>query len=259
MKLFCMDLDNTIIYSYRHDIGEHKRNVEIYQGREVSFVTDRTYELLLKMREQFLLVPVSTRTIEQYSRIDLGIGSFPYALVCNGGVLLRDGERDQNWYEESKKAIEESLPALARAADFLKRDPRRIFELRFIEDLFLFTKCEEPGQVTKELEMLLAGEPVTVYHNGIKVYAVPRNLSKGRAVERLCEALKPEKLLAAGDSGFDSSMVEIADPGLVPAGFSDRYHPVGNVREMPGNRVFSEEALETALALSAKESRPRIV
>ena len=51
MKILCTDLDNTLIYSYKHDIGIQKRNVEIYQGREISYITDKTYDLLKKVKE----------------------------------------------------------------------------------------------------------------------------------------------------------------------------------------------------------------
>ena len=43
MIAFFSDLDNTLIFSYKHDIGKEKRCVEIYQGREVSYITERTY------------------------------------------------------------------------------------------------------------------------------------------------------------------------------------------------------------------------
>ena len=35
--VFFSDLDNTLIYSYKHDIGNDKESVEIYNGRKVSF------------------------------------------------------------------------------------------------------------------------------------------------------------------------------------------------------------------------------
>jgi len=43
MVVFNTDLDNTMIFSYKHDIGPEKRNVEIYEGREISFITQRQY------------------------------------------------------------------------------------------------------------------------------------------------------------------------------------------------------------------------
>ncbi|RKW51901.1 MAG: sucrose-6-phosphate hydrolase, partial [Lachnospiraceae bacterium] len=84
MKILCTDLDNTIIYSYKHDIGNEKMNVELYKEREISFISNHTFELLKKVKEEFLVIPTSTRTKEQYDRIDLKIGTFKYALVCNG-------------------------------------------------------------------------------------------------------------------------------------------------------------------------------
>ena len=38
MIVFYSDLDNTLIYSYRREIGGKKRCVEVYQGREISFM-----------------------------------------------------------------------------------------------------------------------------------------------------------------------------------------------------------------------------
>ena len=97
MIVFHTDLDNTIIYSYKHDIGADKRCVELYHDREISYITGETYRLLKQVRvkeQQVMIVPTTTRTIEQYQRIDLGIGTVSYALVCNGGVLLSDGRED---------------------------------------------------------------------------------------------------------------------------------------------------------------------
>ncbi len=96
MVLFHTDLDNTMIYSYKHEIGADKRCAEVYHGREISYITKETYRLLQQIKakeEQLVMVPTTTRTTEQYQRIHLGIGDLPYALVCNGGVLLAGGRR----------------------------------------------------------------------------------------------------------------------------------------------------------------------
>ena len=99
--VFHTDLDNTLIYSYKHELGADKRCVEVYHGREISFITAETERLLqqIKAREnQIVMIPTTTRTTEQYHRIQLGIGELPYALVCNGGVLLVRGREDEDWY-----------------------------------------------------------------------------------------------------------------------------------------------------------------
>ena len=105
MVVLHTDLDNTIIYSYKHEIGPEKRNVELYQGREISFITEKTYALLQQVKKRMLVVPTSTRSLEQYQRIDLGVGAFPYALVCNGGLLLVDGKIDEHWNRETLELI----------------------------------------------------------------------------------------------------------------------------------------------------------
>ena len=127
MNIFCTDLDNTIIYSYKHDIDKNKINVEKYQGREISFASEYTLSLLKQVREEMMIIPTSTRTEQQYNRIDLKIGQIEYALVCNGGVLLINGARDEEWYQESLLLIEESKTELKRAIKLLETDVRREF------------------------------------------------------------------------------------------------------------------------------------
>ena len=129
MIVFNVDLDNTLIYSYKYDIGKNKRQVELYKENYISYITDKIYNLLLTLRNNALIVPTTTRTIEQYSRIELGIGNFKYALVCNGGVLLIDGKEGLEWYEESKKIIKESSNELLKAIDILNKDERRRLEV----------------------------------------------------------------------------------------------------------------------------------
>lgn len=250
MKILCTDLDNTIIYSYRHDIGLEKRNVEIYKGREISFITNKTHELLKKVQKEYLVVPTTTRTIEEYKKIDLEIGDIKYALTCNGGILLINGERDNDWYMESKRLINDSIADICMAIEYLREDKRRKFDLRFIEELFVFTKCSNPIDVVNELKEKLNTNKVEVFNNREKVYVVPVNLSKGIAIKRLRKRLESDVIIAAGDSEFDISMVEEADKGIVPFGFKKRYSVSSDILEMPREIPFSESLLEECLKMS---------
>ena len=268
-KILFTDLDNTMIYSYKHEIGPDKRCVELYQGREVSYITEQTYVLLCVLRKEMMIVPVTTRSIEQYQRIDLGTGMLPYALVCNGGILLVGGERDEVWYRESLELIKESRPQLEKAKVLLEEDDRRYFELRMIEDLFLFTKCKEPEKVIAGLGEKLDQKLVDVFHNGDKVYVVPTKLNKGEAIMRFKRRYEREghpsvRTMAAGDSGFDVSMLQKADTAIVPSGFErdfpefalygesaaagkdTRAQGKAVVMEAPADRIFSEYVLECA-------------
>lgn len=247
MKILCTDLDNTIIYSYKHDIGNEKMNVELYKEREISFISNHTFELLKKVKEEFLVIPTSTRTIEQYERINLKIGTFKYALVCNGSVLLVDGKKDKDWYEESLRLAKPSNLEVKKALEYLENDKRRTFELRYIEDLFVFTKCDKSETVVNELREYLDKNLVNVFNNKEKVYVLPTLLSKGKAIERLRKYLKAEFIIAAGDSEFDISMVEAADVGLVPYGFKSEFNIKSDICEMGKEGLFSEQLLRKCL------------
>ena len=241
------DLDNTIIYSYKHDIGSLKRNVERYQGREISFITERTFELLQEVKKKMWIVPTTTRTVEQYQRIDLGVGPFPYVLAANGGILLVDGVSDERWYVQSKELVADSQEEIDRSIRILETEKRRTLDVRYIHELFVFTKCEEPELVVDELKKRLDISRVDVFHNGVKVYVVPKKLNKGMAVTRLREKWKPEYVIAAGDSEFDLSMLLSADKGLVPYGFKKQFQTGIGVIEMNRHSVFSDALLEECL------------
>lgn len=55
--ILCADMDNTIIYSYKRNIGENKLNVELYNGREISFISEKTHDLLKKVSEKMTIIP----------------------------------------------------------------------------------------------------------------------------------------------------------------------------------------------------------
>lgn len=246
---FHVDLDNTLIFSYRHDIGSDKICVETYQNREISFITTRTFDLLKKVSEKVLIVPTTTRTIEQFDRIDLHIGSFAYVLTCNGGVLLVHGQEDAEWYQESLSLISGSRPELDKAFVILENDSCRIFELRFIKELFLFTKSSNPEKSVERLKEVLDLSVVDVFNNGGKVYVVPKNLNKGAGVRRLREKLQAELVIAAGDSAFDISMLEYAEYGIAPEDLPVHSRDHHALTKVDHHAIFSEKVLERVLEI----------
>ncbi len=254
MAIFFTDLDNTLIYSYRRDIGRDKVCVELYQGREISFVTARTLELLKQVKAKCLLVPVTTRTQEQYSRIELKIGIPEYALVCNGGVLLKEGMEDANWYQESMDCVADCQEQLTQAQLLMGQDRNRNFEVRNIRKLFLFTKSQEPSKSVEFLRKNLDLERVGVYQIGVKVYVVPKRLNKGAAVKRLLVKLqemgrKPEMVFAAGDSEFDVSMLQCADVPFAPESLHNSSVLPRQAAVAKEGQIFSEFVLEHVLKL----------
>lgn len=252
MYIFNSDLDNTLVYSYKHNIGNDKIDVEIYNDREISYITKRTFNLLNNVIKKVVFVPTTTRTVEQYKRIDLGIPKPKYALVCNGGILLEDGKEDPGWYIDSVNMVKDSKEEIKKGIRLLEYDKRRNFELRFIYGLFVFTKCTEPEAVVNGLRDLLDNSKVDVFNNGTKVYILPKKLNKGTAVTRLKERLGTGKVIAAGDSLFDIPMIEKANYAIVPYGLKDQLRLSGNIFVVNEKDLFSEKVLCKVLELCEK-------
>lgn len=203
------DLDGTLIFSAaRKQVGDIV--IERKDGREISCMTARQAELFPKLDN---VIPVTTRSVEQYRRIEFARFGFApkYALCANGGILLVDGVPDAEWSAWSAAIYRECEAELSAFRERLENDPRRSFEVRLVEGLFLFTKSEEPSETLKDLGK---GELCESFFTGEKVYVIPRKLNKGAAVKRLAERLGLSEFAAAGDSLMDLSMLNAADTAV---------------------------------------------
>ncbi|MDE7273791.1 MAG: HAD hydrolase family protein [Lachnospiraceae bacterium] len=127
----------------------------------------------------------------------------------------------------------------------METDTRRNFELRFIKELFVFTKCEESEAVVKDLRKVLNTNVVDVFHNGVKVYVVPKALDKGKAVERFRSYIGADYVIAAGDSEFDIPMLEAADRGIAAPELAQGCFFADKIQCPSIERVFAEAVLET--------------
>lgn len=242
MLIFHADLDQTLIYSYKHDIGSDKQCVELYQEREISFMRPDWIEAIRRIQKKILFVPTTTRTMEQYQRIDMGIAVPAYALVCNGGILLENGRPNHGWYRESRKLAADAREELDQAIVLLEQDRNRCMEVRLIEQLFIFTKSTQPEESMRRLKEQLDETKVDICQNGTKIYVLPKQLNKGMSVVRLKNRLHADQIFAAGDSEFDKSMLLAADTGICPAGLFEE--EVKSVLQFP-KEVFTTELLRT--------------
>ena len=203
-------------------------------------------------------MPTTTRTIQQYNRITLPIEKQKFALVCNGGILLEEGNINQVWYKKSLEIIKDSNAEIKKAISILEKDESVNFEIRYIEDLFVFTKSEDPQKTLNNLKESIDQDKVDVFLNGVKVYAVPKKLTKGNAVKRFIEFYKNNikqddikaediKTVAAGDSLFDISMLESVDQAFAPFELLAEYPHLKNIKTNSDNELFSEKILESLL------------
>lgn len=210
--LIFADLDGTLIRSAKNRL-ETDVVIERKNGEEITCVSQNAAERLPLLKN---IVPVTTRSIEQYLRIDIPGFSPEYAICSNGGNLLINDEPDISWREFSERAFSECESEMIRFRQALEKDENVSFEIRLVDGLFLFTKSRRAFDTLKN-----AGGEGNIMLNcffvGEKLYAFPKTLEKGTAVKRFIERQNYRgKIICAGDSLPDVSMLNLADIAIFP-------------------------------------------
>lgn len=242
--LFACDLDNTLLYSYKHrKAGD--LCVEKIQGREQGYMTPRTTELLKAVQAVAEMVPVTSRSIEQYNRINWPAGCTPeYAVVANGAVLLRNGEIEEGWRRDSESVVAPYMDELrSLMAEFSDRE--KYLRCRIVDDAYLFVYC---GSGVNPEDCVRAYQPrsdLNVVSSGKKVYFFPPEVNKGRALTRLKELMRPVFTVAAGDSAIDTPMLNEADLALIPSFFQEAAIRAPKIRARGDEDSFAEFVLES--------------
>ena len=149
MSIFFTDLDNTMIYSHHRGIGKPKIVVEHLDGKEQSFMTEFSYDFL-SSADWLEIVPVTTRTKQQYDRIECSEKlRFKYAIVCNGGKLLVDGQEDLEWSDKTDVLVRENYESLEQATELLSKLCHSETMHR-PEKYMSYVKCFDPESVYAE-------------------------------------------------------------------------------------------------------------
>jgi len=206
MMLFASDLDNTLIHSYKA-AKTGAICVEVYGGKELSYMTPEAFTLLKEVAGKCIFVPITTRSLEQYRRIDLGVKP-PYAIVAHGALLLIEGKVDEQWSLETRRIINMPLPKLRECA--------LLYDIRFVDEFFLFAKSADPQQAVHMLQGTMEANKFEVCSVHNKVYVFPSGLNKGMALERLKKRLQIKTVICAGDSQLDIAMLALADLAIAP-------------------------------------------
>ncbi len=218
MVLFACDLDNTLIYSYKKDIGA-KKLVEKKEDKELSFMTEYTYFALKKIfkRNDILFVPVTTRSKEQYERIIFPEGFKPkYAVVSNGGVLLAEGVEDRHWKTYSQKIVCDALNEMSKGKKFLETKGNTTEKVRIVDETFVYTKSSNADMCMKELSKMIDSSKVVLERNNEKIYIIPKEINKGNALLRLKKQIDANVTVACGDSLLDLPMLFSSDIAVLP-------------------------------------------
>lgn len=206
--MFASDLDGTLIYSKRR-FGEETlnvsvRNVEVYNGREISFMTEKAIALLRKLSDEMMFVPVTTRTIEQYNRVSLFHEEIrpTYAITCNGGVVLKDGHIDTHWQDYIRTKIDGSTASV----DDVKRkieetaDASWLKSIRVVERFFVYLIIEPPlsAEWINHYSQWAAAHGWAFSIQGRKVYFIPTFINKWDAVNYVAKKKESKRFIRQG-------------------------------------------------------------
>lgn len=222
------DLDRTIMYSNRavEEFGIPEglvlKPVEWIKGTWAGYMTEASFSMLREVNQQSLFIPVTTRTTEQFKRFVIFEKEIPltYAITTNGAHILYKGEPLKEWSEhliiqlKNGCALEqELLTAFKRAGITFDGERKRADNLFFY---FVLNCLPTPSELT-EIRGLTANYGWKMSLQGRKLYFIPTAISKGKALEYICNREGMEAMAGAGDSVLDWDFLKNCRYPIVPS------------------------------------------
>lgn len=259
MHVLTTDLDRTFIFSER-TIGiplEEARCIEQLDGKPISYISNKTAQLMEAVTARNIdIIPVTTRSLAQYARIELFQQKIPqYAVACNGGFVLRNGVIDEEW----AKIVAQNVAKCLSFDDFRKRFAdcwemdmfRKINGVDELFYVFLLDEMKKDIDTLKALHEQFEEADWTTYLHGKKFYALPKTLSKEAAVAYILDKIQPSVHYAAGDSFMDLGMMQLTAQHFSPQ-HGEIYEKLGDaapIRVLDARgAAFTEQMLEELVA-----------
>ena len=209
------DLDGTLVHSRRRvpDPAGHLV-VEVYDGRDVGFITPEAWDLLAQVQRRGYLVPATARTIRQFSRI-----RFPepprVAVLAGGAVVLVDGEVDPVWDAEVQARLAAAGASVEEVASRLHDEPTTE-EPRIGDDRFAYVRVAPEADVVG-FTAWCAERGWRVVHQDGRIYCHPEGLSKSSPLPRVAELVGAAPAIALGDGLMDAELLSAVPVALTPA------------------------------------------
>ena len=196
---------------------------ETIDGVVSSYISVQALQLLKQIAARITFVPVTTRTMQQYKRIQLFTEHVrpAYAITSNGGNILHHGVPDSEW---NRHVLAGLAQYSADASDIMAlfgqiRNDEWVTGERYCDELFYSIVINRERMPVDEVEDLgqeirKLGWEMSV--QGRKICMVPLSVSKEAAMTHLQQRLGREVIAASGDSLLDRGLLEMASHGIVP-------------------------------------------
>ncbi|MEH7251124.1 hypothetical protein V7111_03235 [Neobacillus niacini] len=226
--IIASDLDRTLMYSQRalEELGRPEnvqlKPVEINKGKWAGYMTASSFSMLKEVNQHSLFIPVTTRTTEQFNRFIIFEKEIPltYAITTNGAYILYKGEPLKDWTDQlttqlkNGSATEEELAAaLKRAGMIFDGERKQAGKLFFY---YLLNGLPSPLDLM-EIRELAGKYGWKVSLQGRKLYFIPNAISKGKALDYICNREGMEAIAGAGDSVLDWDFLKNCRYRFVPS------------------------------------------
>ncbi len=208
--ILACDLDNTLIHSYKHK-KDDDICIEFIKEKEQGYMPVDDYRELHNLDNEIMIVPVTTRSIEQYQRIQWPKPWEPqFAVTTNGAILLDNNEVDQDWTSKSRSEADQYMEEMQALLMQLEAEGDYI-RCRMVDEMYIFSYCKEGVNVSEKVRKYAKTNRLSVIASGKKIYFFPPYMNKGEAVKNLRKKFIPDFVIAAGDSSIDIPMLNEAD------------------------------------------------
>jgi len=222
--IFASDLDRTLIYSSKFISDEIETVVVEYKDREpLSYMTKDAQQKLVEIRGKWTFVPVTTRTMEQYKRINLFQNDDvpQYAITSNGGNVLINGEPDLVWREKIESTINKEGFGVLKVYDLMASlfEEEWVEKVRIADDVFFYMlvyKDDVNMDLINTWARKLDAMDWELIEHGRKIYCIPKCVNKRDALDYVASRIKATKIVSSGDSRMDLTMQSISDQFIVP-------------------------------------------
>lgn len=238
--LFITDLDNTLIHSkqfYLDDVC-----VEETPSGHKSFMSLYTYNSLRKLSGVIDIVPVTTRSMEQYLRINLPFNPST-AFATNGYTCFK------NNVLHSQLCLNNTTFNYMNDINYLYQffsSFKDILSVHIVDNRYLYAVCISGDYSLKLADVFrktVWAEEFSIETSGRKLYFLPYECNKGVVVDTFKDK-GYDTIIASGDSTMDIPMLNKVDVAITLCEIADKVN--ANTVYMCNNKEqFSDFIVDT--------------
>lgn len=224
--IYATDLDRTIIFSNKFidDCNENIVCVEKFENKPISYMTSASLEKLeeLKAKSNLRIIPVTTRSVAQFKRVR-PVQDCEFAITSNGGTILHNGRLFIPWYNYIQRVLRNYKSDFKYMSKMLKNYSSYCEKpLKLVDNMFFFMKLKDEGSKNQELldilNEILDKSKWSFTLQGLKLYVIPKEISKENALLYLKKYLNEDSLVVSGDGKLDIGFLTIGDIRIIPEG-----------------------------------------